>query len=947
MNNLISSSVAQQLPDFIRSENPNFTIFLEKYYEWMEQSNNSIGQIQQLYDSKDIDVSNDYYFQKIVDEILPNFPTDILLDKSKFIKHVGEFYRTKGTPESLKFLFKILYNEDIEIFYPKEQILKLSDGKWVLPLALRVETGDLNIFDIERTKITGEESKASAVVEKVVKSVDRQLGIEYVELYISNIDKLFKTGENVSTTIVRTNGTTDFVTAKLIGSLSEIKIDPKNRGLFYNGFNPDLDYDGDPVTIIGGLNPLSGNPIGAIATVGDVLTGSVEDIFVYNGGFGFRNESLYNGSSIIDFKGGFKEGILGAEAKAKILLLDDNYTRSVNVADITLENYIGDTIEEIDLDISLGGNYDPSDPNPELTSNSILTLSTTQKLDLFSIAYISVESSGGGYRSAPNVEVYSTYLEDIDDTLIIQSATAIQGTFLLRDETQDLRNSFEIGERVRLFLKNRYEEIKTVANVSSNTVTFDSVFENNINNLSVFKLNRRVLNDVGSLGRIRIDNGGDGYSVGDYLVFSDIGRGYGANAEVTAIHSGNSGIKSVEFNETESYIRGGEGYTMLDLPQITVNSPGGGANAQLVVTEILGEGLEKDLSTSRIGAISTIRVVSYGYDYVSPPRISLRNVDMLLSNVTEGQIFVANTRVYQGNSNTDYRWSAFVDKYFTSNTFIRLYDYVGTFDSDLPLKSDDDLVSADIVTSSFYGDGRAKATAGFENGLIRYPGIYLNTDGQPSSDQKFQDENKYHNYSYVINTENDYYKFKKTLKETVHPIGMKSFVTRIDNNTKTAANSNLNILFLTETYASNTFNISNNSNNMVVISPDTDANVESEVSIGDYIILQNLERQIQGTANITSSSNVITGNNTNFLNDIIDGQTIYLSSGNTLVVSSVINANTLFVTSNLNITDTDLNINLSFDSVKTVVSVNANTILVDSNFTTTNDNVSIIIQKVR
>ncbi len=69
---------------------------------------------------------------------------------------------------------------------------------------------------------------------------------------------------------------------------------------------------------------------------------------------------------------------------------------------------------------------------------------------------------------------------------------------------------------------------------------------------------------------------------------------------------------------------------------------------------------------------------------------------------------------------------------------------------------------------------RAKATAVFENGLIRYPGIYLNNDGQPSSDQKLQDDKKYHNYSYVINTTNDYYK-PNSFVGVIHELPLLSF----------------------------------------------------------------------------------------------------------------------------------------------------------------------------
>jgi len=925
----ISSLVSQQLPSFIRDDNTKFISFLEKYYEWLEQSNNAIGQIESLYNSKDLDLVNNFYLDELVKEILPNFPQETLFDKSKFIKQVGQFYRSKGTPESVKFLFRILYDENIEIYFPREQIIKASDGKWILPLALRVETGDANIFDIEKTKITGEVSKATAVVEKVIKSVDRQLGIEYVELYISNVNKLFTTGENVSTTIVETNGNTSFVTAKLIGSLSEIKIDPNNRGLFYNGYDPELNYDGDPVTIVGGLNPLASNPIGAVATVGNVLRGSVTEIFVDSGGFGFRNPSVNLNSSIIDFTGGFSGGVLGSEAKARILLLDSSTHRTVNVSNVTIETIYTSNINSID----------------NLANTKIINeLTTKQSLNVFPISFITVDSSGGGYRNKPNVGIYSFYMEEFNDDLIINSTTAVQGTNILRDENQDLTQLFEVGESVKLFLTNRFEEVKVISNVTSNTITFDSKFENDINNLQVYKLIRRKLNTIGSLGRIRIVNGGDGYATGDYLVFNSNGRGYGANAEVTEVHSGNNGIKTITFNESSSYIRGGEGYTMLDLPTVTVDSPGGGVNSILVVSEILGEGYDFDLSTSRIGAISSLRVTSFGYDYIEAPTISLRNADLTLSNVTEGQLFVSNTRIYQGTTNTSASWYAFVDQYNPDTKLLRIFNYSGFFNRNLTIKSDDNVISGNIVTSIFYGDGKAKATAIFENGLIRYPGIYLNTDGQPSSDQKFQDEEKYHNYSYVINTENDYRKFKKTLKEVAHPVGTKTFVVRIDTNTKKVANSTVDTIYLTQSYVSNTFNIANSTNNMIVTSS---LNVASEVSVGDYVVLKNLSKQITGTGNVVSSSNVLTGNGTNFINDIFDGQTLFLSSGNTVTVRTVANANSVVLYETINITETNVTINVRFDSTKKVNSVNANTILVDTNFDTTNNYVSTIVQKVR
>ena len=313
---LLSKIVDKQLPDFVRSEHPKFVTFIKKYYEWLETNAGVEKEIQNLRDGIDLDTANSFYLNELRKDLLPYFPENILADKRLFLKLVSNFYKSNGTRDSVKFLFRALYNDNIDIYYPKEDILKTSDGKWVLPLALRVNTNDNNIFNIEKTKITGQTSKATALVEKVISSVDRQLGITYIELYVSNIQRLFETGELITTTY--NNGVSNVtVEATLVGALSEIKIDPLNRGTGYSG--RDESYDGDPVTIIGGLNLDSANPIGAVANVGVTTQGSVSDIQIINGGFGFRKVSDEYGSSYdesvisLDFRGGF-----GTSAKKQV-----------------------------------------------------------------------------------------------------------------------------------------------------------------------------------------------------------------------------------------------------------------------------------------------------------------------------------------------------------------------------------------------------------------------------------------------------------------------------------------------------------------------------------------------------------------------------------------------------------------------------------------------------
>ena len=559
-----------------------------------------------------------------------------------------------------------------------------------------------------------------------------------------------------------------------------------------------------------------------------------------------------------------------------------------------------------------------------MNANTVLEVTNLQSLNLYSIASISLINQGGGYRTKPTTDVYSLYLEDEDDVLVLSSANILKDTDYITSSSTDLTLSFEVGDLARIYLRNRFEATRVVTDVTSSRVTFSQSFSNDITGISLYKILRKDLKKLGALGRIAINNPGEDYSVGEYLIFTG-GSGYGANAKITEVHA-NNGIKKIQFQDTGDYIIGGEGYSTDSLPTITIDTTAG-SNAELSIVEINGDGESFDLTTSRVGAISKLRITSYGYDYTSTPTISLRNADFTLSNVTTGQLFVSNTYVYQGSSNTNTTFRAKVDTYVSSTGFLRVFDYTGTLDKNEALISDDGTTTANVISDLYYGDGKAKANARFENGLIRYPGIYLNTDGQISADKKLQDGNKFHNFSYIIKSKTDYSKFKKPLEDIVHPIGTKTFVTRIaDKQEDLTYTNNLQTIYID--VISDTFNVSYGANS--IVSTNVSANLVSTVNVGDTIILSGLNRRLQNTVNVVSGSNAIFGhaNSVNFINDLQEGDVIYLSTGNTVTVTQVANSNYAYVSANINVTSTSATINVVFDEAIIANTINANTITV-------------------
>ena len=124
MQNILTSTlVKSQLPNFINGdEYSQFNLFIQKYFEWLEQSSGRVHyEIEALKDSIDIDSANLAYLDRLKTDLAPYFPSTIISNKTLFLKVVNQFYKSNGTQDSIKFLFRILYGENIEIYYPKEE----------------------------------------------------------------------------------------------------------------------------------------------------------------------------------------------------------------------------------------------------------------------------------------------------------------------------------------------------------------------------------------------------------------------------------------------------------------------------------------------------------------------------------------------------------------------------------------------------------------------------------------------------------------------------------------------------------------------------------------------------------------------------------------------------------------------------------------------------------
>lgn len=119
----VSSLVKSQLPEFVREDYQTFVAFVEAYYEYLQ--NNEVD----LKTIRDIDKTLESFIRHFKNELAPNLPYSAV-DTRFLLKNIKSQYLAKGSEASLKLLFKILYNKNVEVSYPSTQLLRASDGKW-------------------------------------------------------------------------------------------------------------------------------------------------------------------------------------------------------------------------------------------------------------------------------------------------------------------------------------------------------------------------------------------------------------------------------------------------------------------------------------------------------------------------------------------------------------------------------------------------------------------------------------------------------------------------------------------------------------------------------------------------------------------------------------------------------------------------------------------------
>ena len=829
--------VNRQVPEFVREEYPLFITFLEAYYEYLEtkqgtQINDLTTKAKDLKYLSDVDSSIEDFESNFFNSYATLIPKDVEVDKAFLIKNVLPLYLAKGSESAFKLLFRMLFNDEVDIILPKNNVLRASDGKWIIDNVLRIETdirslytangntsvnavasgnttfllaqeptdGDVSVYvnDVLKTELTDYffRKETKKLIFYTAPSANSEVKIVYSDFNIELLNNRKVTGVTSGATALIEKATERIITDQLnLGFPFELFISEKTLfGSFQQGEMVEVDIVADD---------------GSLITLETDTFSFVNRILVIDGG------SSYNVGDVVIVTGG------GASEDATAIVDD------------IVEGYIDSiTVTSGGAGFVNGGDIAVSN----ITSPFLLDLAV-DGVDLTGVA----NSTSNTY--SVNDDVISTYA----NTLISAADYGFPSTVITSENVStviaDALTSLEITSlgpitNVLVIFSNTNTSISPT--LDANSVTY------------IAGNNTFSIKTLGSVGRIRINNGGTGYAVGDEINFgpNPIGtNGRGAAAAVKSVLA-NGQITQIELqptritgtanvlNNTCQIIGTGTnfGTDIRVNDRITINNESRYINAISNVTHanvnvnFTATSTGKKVGRYGIYPIGGISYVQGNFPVLTISTTSGANANIQISAImSDGEALTP----FIGNTQPGQIISIKVLSGGSGYEFIPQVDLTGT------------------------GSGTATANAQIEAGYITLPGRWRTSDSILStSERKLQGRDYYVDYSYVTSSLTEFSKYKTILKQLMHPAGFVNY-------------ADLNELKL---ITSNTITISTTSANT-----------------------------ISGTVNVTASSIFVTGTNTKFnianTNGIISIGSNVAVNGVIRTISSIISNTNLAVSS--------------------------------------------------
>jgi hypothetical protein len=826
--------VSRQIPEFVRDEYPTFVTFLEAYYEFLEgsantgiTSNNLVSTAKTLRDIRDVDLSLSAFETNFYNTYGSLIPLDIQTNKALLFKHLVPLYKTKGSDASFKLLFRLLFGVDIEVLLPKNNVLKASSSKWQIDNKLRINQDIASVY-------TGNGVTKSFTLAQIV-------GPDDVSVFINGALQ-----------------TATFFINKEYRKLNFISAPANNSTIrvVYNNFDTNL------------LNnrEVTGITSGASAIIEQANRRIISDTL----NLGLPVELLINTKSL---DGDF---LNGESVTIPIINPDDPYGNTINIQASTFS-----IVKKFNV-IDGGLNYQIGDPVIVAGGNaSVNAVGSVSSIFRGLIETISVLRGGATFANLSPVAVsgngnvtLTIVVDGIDQSglnaassfVVSTDVVSPYGSVVLSAANYGLANSIapnpNLNTRIVDVLGFQTIPVGPITNVK---VLLTSGATPTTPTLDAFGApfgpagSLRSPKSLRSVGRITVNSPGSGYVIGDEVIFGVNPLGtYGqyAAATVEAITLA-GGIVTIGMANTR----------LVGTASITATSTAVGGTGTRFLTDLrIGDKIDINNESRIVSTISddiTLSVTSAFTNSASNKRIGVfgRHPKGGI-NYTQNN-FPSLTISSVGGVGANIEIHSLVsdgESLLASGT-----GQPGQILSIQVLNPGSGYEYIPIITITG-GSGTATANAEIERSYLSSPGRWTTSDSIISStERKLAGQDYYVDYSYVISSQIEFYRYKQILKDLLHPVG---FVNYADFN------------------KSNTIDLTDVSVSTVNVATD-----------GQFLT-------VAGTVNVGNGRIVVTGTNTKFnlalSRGVITSGSRIAVNGEIRTINSVVSNTSLLVSSNVN-----------------------------------------------
>jgi hypothetical protein len=824
MSNLKTSVlISRQIPEYIRDEYPTFINFVEAYYEFLETkqssaNNDLVTAAKDLRTNFDVDASIDQFEDNFFNTYANLLPRDVRVDKATLIKNVLPLYLSKGSEKSFKFLFRMLFDEELDIIYPKNNVLRASAGNWVVDNKLRINQDIATVYTCDgtvKTFILAQFSNANDItvyVNGVVQSSGFSLRKEYRKIIFDtapangSVVRIVYQAFNIDLLNNRKiTGVSSGATAIVERASRRIITDQLNLGL--------------PIELVISTKTLSGN---------------------------FQNGEVVN-TDIIDSNG----VLISVQATTFSIIRRINIINggnSYNVGDVVVVSGGGSTVDATAIiDDVFEGYIDNINVN---SGGAVFTDASGINVSGNASAFLSLVVDGIDVSGANAGNIYSVSTDTIAD---FQTLTILDSNYgFVGQKVINSNANTRISDTLTFqnLTVGPITNVKILLSTTPTTITpvLDAVgatYQTSNNNFT------HTTKGFGSIGRFKVNSGGSGYIPGDEVIFGPNPRmcfGSGAAAVVSRV-SATGAVTRIEVQppriegtasivSTNAYVTGTGTFFSDELKvndRVVINNESRFVDTIYSNTSMRVNVAFLTTATNRkVGLydklpLGGINYVSNSFPQVtiSSPTGSSANIEITALASDGEQLSAANTIAQPG-----------------SILSVRIIS-PGSGYQFLP-----------IVDLSGKGSGTATANAEIERSYLATDGRWTSTESILSAaDRRLAGSKYYIDYSYVTSSTVEFTKYKKILKELLHPVGFVNYAnynrtSEIVGNTIDTAN----ISFVT---VSGTVNVNSSIYVTGINTRFNIANTKGILTIGSFISVNNQIRtisSIQSNTVLTVSS---------------------------------------------------------------------------------------------